>query len=146
MKWATFNRLFWNTNDCIAKFTITSGVSLWDPLLLKYVKLTGTTNAENLRQCKCRFSLIIELILAFDSSPNIFRENSLSSNFKLIVLLCFTLLSILSRIVKPILSQKSKQFHQKLYPNSFHISDCNGTRTHNDLVRKRTLNHLAKFG
>ena len=63
-----------------------------------------------------------------------------------IVLLCFTLLSILSRIVRPILSQKSKQFHQKLYPNSFHISDCNGTRTHNDLVRKRSLNHLAKFG
>ena len=25
------------------------------------------------------------------------------------------------------------------------ISDCNGTRTHNHLVRKRTLNHLAKL-
>ena len=23
-------------------------------------------------------------------------------------------------------------------------SDCNGTRTHNHLVRKRTLNHLTK--
>ena len=25
------------------------------------------------------------------------------------------------------------------------LSDCNGTRTHNRLVRKRTLNHLAKW-
>ena len=26
------------------------------------------------------------------------------------------------------------------------LSDCNGTRTRNHLVRKRTLNHLAKLG
>ena len=25
------------------------------------------------------------------------------------------------------------------------LSDCNGTRTHNHLIRKRTLNHLAKL-
>ena len=25
------------------------------------------------------------------------------------------------------------------------LTDCNGTRTHNYLVRKRTLNHLAKW-
>ena len=25
------------------------------------------------------------------------------------------------------------------------LSDCNGIRTHNHLVRKRTLNHLAKL-
>ena len=25
------------------------------------------------------------------------------------------------------------------------FNDCNGTRTHNHLVRKRTLNHLAKL-
>ena len=25
------------------------------------------------------------------------------------------------------------------------LSDCNGTRTHNHLVRKLTLNHLAKL-
>ena len=25
------------------------------------------------------------------------------------------------------------------------LSDCNGNRTHNHLVRKRTLNHLAKL-
>ena len=29
--------------------------------------------------------------------------------------------------------------------NSVVLSDCNGTRTHNHLVRKRTLNHLAKL-
>ena len=27
----------------------------------------------------------------------------------------------------------------------FSLSDCNGTRTHNRLVRKRTLNHWAKL-
>ena len=26
------------------------------------------------------------------------------------------------------------------------LSDCNGTRTHNHLVRKRTLNHLVVVG
>ena len=26
------------------------------------------------------------------------------------------------------------------------LCDCNGTRTHNHLVRKQTLNHLAKLG
>ena len=26
------------------------------------------------------------------------------------------------------------------------LSDCTGTRTHNYLVRKQTLNHLAKLG
>ena len=25
------------------------------------------------------------------------------------------------------------------------LSDCNGTRTHNHLIRKRTLNYLAKL-
>ena len=29
--------------------------------------------------------------------------------------------------------------------NIWILSDCNGTRTHNNLVRKRTLNHLAKL-
>ena len=27
----------------------------------------------------------------------------------------------------------------------FRVSDCNWTRTHNHLVHKRTLNHLAKL-
>ena len=26
------------------------------------------------------------------------------------------------------------------------LCDCNGTRTHNHLIRKRTLNHLGQFG
>ena len=26
-----------------------------------------------------------------------------------------------------------------------HLSQCNSTRTHNHLVRKRTLNHLVKL-
>ena len=41
------------------------------------------TNAENLRQYKTRFALIVEQILAFTSSPNMVREiKSLSPNFK----------------------------------------------------------------
>ena len=40
-------------------------------------------NAENLRQYKSRFSLIAELILAFDSIPNMVREvKNLPPNFK----------------------------------------------------------------
>ena len=29
--------------------------------------------------------------------------------------------------------------------NEITLCDCNGTRIHNHLVRKRTLNHLAKL-
>ena len=36
--------------------------------------MTATTNVENLQQYKSQFSLIIELILPFDSSPNMVRE------------------------------------------------------------------------
>ena len=36
--------------------------------------MTATTNAENLRQYKIRFSLIAEQILVFASHPNIVRE------------------------------------------------------------------------
>ena len=32
--------------------------------------MRATANAQNLRQYKSRFSLIVELTLAFDSSPN----------------------------------------------------------------------------
>ena len=31
------------------------------------------------------------------------------------------------------------------YWKSKHLSDYNATRTHNHLIRKRTLNHLAKL-
>lgn len=39
MKWARLQSLFWNANDSNAKLTIsiTSSVSLWETLLLKYV-------------------------------------------------------------------------------------------------------------
>ena len=42
-----------------------------------------TTNAENLQKYNIRFYLIVALILAFASSPNIVREvKNLSPNFK----------------------------------------------------------------
>ena len=45
--------------------------------------MTTTTNAENLRQYKSRFSLIVEQILAFASSTNLITEvKSFSPNFK----------------------------------------------------------------
>ena len=45
--------------------------------------MTTTTNAENLRQFKSRFSLIVEQILAFPWSTNFIREvKILSPNFK----------------------------------------------------------------
>ena len=40
--------------------------------------MTVTTNAKNLRQHKIRFYLIAELILPFDSSPNIGRKREKS--------------------------------------------------------------------
>ena len=39
--------------------------------------------------------------------------------------------------VKDLLARNSR--------NIWNLSDCNGTRTHDHLVRKRTLNHLAKL-
>ena len=45
--------------------------------------MTVATNAENLRQCKTRVSLIAEQILVLASSPNRVREvKNLSPNFK----------------------------------------------------------------
>ena len=45
--------------------------------------MTTTTNAENRRQYKTRFSLIVEHILAFPSSTNLVRKvKNLSPNFK----------------------------------------------------------------
>ena len=40
--------------------------------------MIATTNAENLRQYKSRFSLIVEKILAFASGPNMVREEKRS--------------------------------------------------------------------
>ena len=40
---------------------------------------------------------------------------------------------------------KLSSFKQHTCPNQIRrLSDCNGTRTHNHLVRKQTLSHLAK--
>ena len=38
-----------------------------------------------------------------------------------------------------------KEFLAPNKGNIWSLSDCSGTRTHNDLVHKRTLNHLAKL-
>ena len=48
--------------------------------------MTAATNAENLRQYRFRFSLIVEHVLAFASHLNIVREiKDLPPNFKQIV-------------------------------------------------------------
>ena len=45
--------------------------------------MTTTTNAENLRQYKRRFPMIVEQILAFPLSTNLVRKvKNLSPNFK----------------------------------------------------------------
>ena len=41
-------------------------------------------------------------------------------------------------------SQWTIRGFQRFYRNFQIFSDCNGTRTHDHLVRKRALNHLAK--
>ena len=67
--------------------------------------MTETTNAENLRQHKIRFYLIVEQILAFASSPNMVREvKNMSPNFKKVAWRSFTLLNVLVWIVRFILS------------------------------------------
>ena len=88
--------------------------------------MATTTNAENLRQYKSRFSLIVELIRPFDPNPNIVREVE-NVSLKQITSRCFTLLNILIRIVRLILSLKSKQFNQRFYPDTLYIVDmtCN---------------------
>ena len=54
--------------------------------------MTTTTNAKNLQQCKVRFSLIVEQILAFACNTNLVREvKTLYPNFKQIALRCLVL-------------------------------------------------------
>ena len=83
--------------------------------------MTAVTNARNLRQSKSRF-FIAELILAFDSNPNMVKN--LSPKIKQIVSRCVVLLNVLIRSLELL---NSKQLHQKLYPNSLYIIDitCN---------------------
>ena len=88
--------------------------------------MKAITNVENLAEYKGRFSLIVKQILAFDSSPNFVRKvKTVSQNLKQITSRCFTLLKILIRIIRLILSLNSKQFHQTLHLNSLHIVDIN---------------------
>ena len=53
-------------------------------LIIKICEImTATTNGGNLRQCKGRFYITEEQILAFASTPNMVREGkNLSLNFK----------------------------------------------------------------
>ena len=77
------------------------------------------TNTENLRQCKVRFSLIVEQILAFAASTNLIREvKNNSPNFKQITWRCFELLNVLIGIERTILSLNFKQFRQTLHSDS----------------------------
>ena len=66
-------------------------------------------NAENLRQDKIRFSLIVELLLTFKSSPNMVREvKNMSPSFTKIASRSFTVSYSLMEIVKPTLSQRGQ--------------------------------------
>ena len=75
MEWAPFKSLSWNTNNnSVAKLTISNQAAfLWETdLVIKiWWIMTAITNAENLRQYKIRYSLIVELILALDASPKV---------------------------------------------------------------------------
>ena len=66
-------------------------------------------NAENLRQDKIRFSLIVELLLTFKSSPNMVREvKNMSPSFTKIASRSFTVSYSLMEIAKPTLSQRGQ--------------------------------------
>ena len=62
--------------------------------------MTRTANAENLRQYENRFSLIVDQVIKFDSSPNMVRVvKNLTSNFKQITRFTFCVIIILIRII-----------------------------------------------
>ena len=86
MEWAPIKCLFWNANDPVGKsmVSIISGVSLWyRPCHTDLLNYDNDKNAESLRQCKSRSSLIAEQTLAFASLTNLVREvKNLSPNFK----------------------------------------------------------------
>ena len=77
--------------------------------------MTAIKDAKNLQQYKSRFSFTKEQILALVSSTNMVRQVKVSPNFKQIAWQSFTSINILIRVVRSILllSQNSKQFHQK---------------------------------
>ena len=69
------------TKDSIVKLFLLQALFLCDTdlVIIKWLVMATTTNVENLRQYKSRFSLIVEQILTFASS--MYLEN-LSPNFK----------------------------------------------------------------
>ena len=75
MEWAPFKSLSWNTNNnSVAKLTISNQAAFLcetDLVIKIWWIMTAITNAENLRQYKIRYSLIVELILALDASPKV---------------------------------------------------------------------------
>ena len=124
MEWASFNSLSCKAND----FYYNQCFSVRQNLLSRYVKIMTTTlNAENLRQYKSRFPLFVELILSFEALTWLEKWKIYLQISKKKISPCFTLLNILIGIVRPILSQNSKHFHQKLYSNNLYILDvpCN---------------------
>ena len=86
MEWEPYKSLFWKENDSIVKLmvSITRDISLWyRPFYEIFWIMTTITNAENVRQYKSRFSLIVEQILAFTLSTNLDKEvKNFSTNFK----------------------------------------------------------------
>ena len=86
MEWEPYKSLFWKENDSIVKLmvSITRDISLWyRPSYEIFWIMTTITNAENVRQYKSRFSLIVEQILAFTLSTNFDKEvKNFSTNFK----------------------------------------------------------------
>ena len=68
--------------------------------------MTTTTNAENLRQCKSRFSLIVEQILVLAASINLVREvKNLFPDSNRLAQRCFTLKITLIGIERFLLSE-----------------------------------------
>ena len=86
MEQASFKSLFWNINESVAKLTtsIESDILLWDRTCYWNMFDNDIYNkCVNLVQNKNRFYLTVELILAFESSPNMVREvKNLSPIFK----------------------------------------------------------------
>ena len=75
--------------------------------------MTAITNAGNLEQCKSRFSLIVEQIVAFASSPKMVRE---LKNLQINCVTMFCVIKVLIRIVSSILQLNSS------IKNNIHIA------------------------
>ena len=92
--------------------------------------LSGTIKNVVFRQVKSR-KLVINLPIEFCDAANKFIPHDIEN--------------------APVISNTS-QIHCLVIGNigedgktTISLSDCKGTQTHNHLIRKRTLNHLAKL-